>query len=1096
MLTQRATVRATLSILILLFASFTPIAFAYEEINELESQDKRYDSFTVDQKAWEWAVGGGSSSSDTVKDMIVLPSGDIYLAGIFRSSITIGACNGNMAVNSQLGYLSIFVAKFDLNGSCSWINTISGPSNVPTEITSNLISIDSDQNDDLYIVSRVLNMGIYHFGNISQTLSSGFLAKLNNNGSWEWVVEHEAVDDDVSLSIDSQGYIWTAWHDQIIQYNSQGQYQNELDFCSLTCMQIQDFFLDSSDELYVSGYINGYLYITVNGSSETYYSPANRLFIMNINSSGDIHWFSTASAPTSSSMINSASMDSNGDIFVTGSFYGYIQLDSTALSTGGNQRGFVAKLNSTGDWSWGLKIDGSSTVIPFDINVLNNAGALITGKYRGILSAGALNLPTSAGEMDVFVLKIDSLGTPQWGLSGGSTGDDLGFRIGSDIIGQVYISGQTHGSMPTFGSNQIIDYGNWDIFLGKLSSDYDGDGETDVKDTDDDDDFILDIIDRCIFSPMGFQSVGSFDHDGDGCRDSDEDLDDDNDGFDDNIDSCAKGMIGWISNSTNDIDQDGCMDSLEDMDDDADGFEDYDDLCPRSPGNSTYNLEKGCLDSDGDTRPDIRDPFPNDNQEWNDQDLDGIGDNADAFDLDPTQSSDRDGDGHGDNPFGSDGDQFPDDPTRWKDSDGDGVADEDDAFPNEDSQHSDTDGDGFGDDPLGDRGDEFPDDPNEWEDSDRDGLGNNADDFPFDPSQQVDSDNDGFGDNPRGSGADKFPNDSTQWSDIDGDGYGDNLTGSNPDRFPTDPTQHSDRDGDGWGDNLGGRLADLFPDNPTQWEDADGDGLGDNQSGTDPDLHLFDFDNDGFIDAIDILPKFASPGDLDADGCMDEGLNPDVFPEDSTECFDFDNDGLGDNEDIDDDGDGWSDADEIRQGTNHRDASSMPIDPFEIVIPRTTVGLGAWDLMGMFGGIPLFIWIAFGFVTRNKRTARFEERLRNATSRDQLEEIALDSEYALMLRLIGPHQGIRLERLRVELDDMFEAKNQQLSSMESMPENQTHLVEEDMLKSRELDVNQEATPSKEIDADTLFDGYEWLTMDGIQYYRKPDSNDEWKTWEE
>ena len=91
MLTQSARIRATLSILILLFASFTPIPFAYEEINELESQDKRYDSSTVDQKAWEWAVGGGSSSSDTVKDMIVLPSGDIYLAGIFRSSITIGA---------------------------------------------------------------------------------------------------------------------------------------------------------------------------------------------------------------------------------------------------------------------------------------------------------------------------------------------------------------------------------------------------------------------------------------------------------------------------------------------------------------------------------------------------------------------------------------------------------------------------------------------------------------------------------------------------------------------------------------------------------------------------------------------------------------------------------------------------------------------------------------------------------------------------------------------------------------------------------------------------------------------------------------------
>ncbi|MFL2978308.1 MAG: hypothetical protein ACJZ59_04555 [Candidatus Thalassarchaeaceae archaeon] len=55
-------------------------------------------------------------------------------------------------------------------------------------------------------------------------------------------------------------------------------------------------------------------------------------------------------------------------------------------------------------------------------------------------------------------------------------------------------------------------------------------------------------------------------------------------------------------------------------------------------------------------------------------------------------------------------------------------------------------------------------------------------------------------------------------------------------------------------------MADIFPDNPTQWEDADGDGLGDNQSGTESRFtFLFDFDNDGYIDALDILPKLASP---------------------------------------------------------------------------------------------------------------------------------------------------------------------------------------------------------------------------------------------
>ena len=96
------------------------------------------------------------------------------------------------------------------------------------------------------------------------------------------------------------------------------------------------------------------------------------------------------------------------------------------------------------------------------------------------------------------------------------------------------------------------------------------------------------------------------------------------------------------------------------------------------------------------------------------------------------------------------------------------------------------------------------------------------------------------------------------------------------------------------------------------------------------------------------------------------------------------------------------------------------MDSFEIVIPGTAVGLGAWDLIGIFGGVPLFAWIGFGFATRNGRCARYEELLKEANSRDELEQVALRWEYSLMLRMLGPHQGIRLERLRAELDDKFE----------------------------------------------------------------------------
>ena len=62
------------------------------------------------------------------------------------------------------------------------------------------------------------------------------------------------------------------------------------------------------------------------------------------------------------------------------------------------------------------------------------------------------------------------------------------------------------------------------------------------------------------------------------------------------------------------------------------------------------------------------------------------------------------------------------------------------------------------------------------------------------------------------------------------------------------------------------------------------------------------------------------------------------------------------------------------------------------------------------------IWLRHSY----SRCARYEEQLNEANSREELEQVALRWEYSLMLRLLGPHQGIRLERLRSELDDKFE----------------------------------------------------------------------------
>ena len=310
----------------------------------------------------------------------------------------------------------------------------------------------------------------------------------------------------------------------------------------------------------------------------------------------------------------------------------------------------------------------------------------------------------------------------------------------------------------------------------------------------------------------------------------------------------------------------------------------------------------------------------------------------------------------------------------------------------------------------------------------------------------------------------------------------------NADAFPSDTTQWSDQDGDGYGDNPTGQQPDQFPENPTQYIDDDGDGLGDNQSGTEADPSLNDADNDGYTDDVDILPNLASPGDLDNDGVLDED---DAFPADFREFKDSDDDGEGDNADVDDDNDGWTDIDEIRQGSDPFSSSVQPVEGFELIIPGTQVSLGAWDIIGIFTGVPLAAWIGLGLMTRTSRGRRFESALDEAKSLQELNQIAAEYETALMWKMLGPHQGLRLERMRTEIErDKF------ADQLKSLPEIKTDAEPLTVSTAASTPAPAEASgpPDASVEAQkTDENGYEWYTeSDGTNYYRPAGSGNDWQ----
>ena len=1038
------------------------------------------------------------SSSVSISDTAWLNEQEIIVVGWYSSNVTVG--NQTLVVDTE-GVSDMLVARIALGEGVVWSLT----ANCSGEDKLHSVAIEKEDGDINGNNSTIWVGGAFQ-GSIS--IGSQTLAPSASNNEVRAMVSRMNVNGAILDNVHSEG--------------NSGQ-------ASVFDLEISEM------GAYVVGQANSAATFGTHSISNLGSSSVG--FVSHISNAGGWETLASTSCCTNpnsyqDASFNAISTDSEGNLLISGSADEGVQYNGTTLISGvndENSEGLVLKLDSNLDMIWSASVGSRETAGDEQLNDISvhSDNVYVVGTVYGTqgkrVSAGMIPVSTR-GVHDAFIGILDiQNGTWKHARAYGGQGDDYGGAV-SRLTDNLTTFSIGHEGSITLAANLITGVAEMGVALLTIESErgkeawsieasaYGLESSPGALSANETGALVVgNLLSLDGYSLMIFES----DQDGDGysARNDAFPLDDtqfrdsDGDGLGDssegnNPDDCP---LQW-GNST--LDRFGCPDTdgdgvsnmfdklpddstqWKDSDDDGYGdnqFGNMPDSCEEEYGVSHADMF-GCPDSDEDGWSNQGDLFADDASQWRDSDGDGFGDNLLGFEGDAcpstfgTSSADRFGcpDSDSDD-WSDDGDAFIDDSLKWSDLDGDGYADnsgapELDLWPNDATQWSDSDSDGYGDNRYGTLGDHFPDDPTQWSDMDGDGYGddptgNQPDAFTYNPTQWSDSDGDGWGDNQSGLQADRFASEPTQWSDLDGDGCGDNPLGVNPDAFPYDFTQCTDRDGDGYGDNPNGNQPDLFPDEASQWEDADGDGLGDNLSGVNADPFLNDFDNDGYNDTMDILPKFASPGDLDADGCMDE---VDLFPKLSKECSDFDGDGIGDNEDNDDDNDGWSDSEEERLGTDAFSSAEKPIESFEVVVPGTQIGLAAWDLLGILVGLPMASWLSFGLLTRKGRGERYAERLRNCQNLIALEDASKDYENALKYRLLGPHQGLMLERVRSNVEN-------------DLQEAELGLAPDSM--------SDYTGPSREIQGIIDDDGWEWLEHGGENWYR--DQGDgRWRPWKE
>lgn len=165
--------------------------------------------------------------------------------------------------------------------------------------------------------------------------------------------------------------------------------------------------------------------------------------------------------------------DPDGNIYITGFFYGTANFGDTQLISAGDADVFIAKMDPDGNFLWADSGGGVNTDMALSLAVDSYGNSYITGRYRETVQFGPFTLNSPGGySCNIFIIKIDAEGNWQWAkqAGGGGGSSDRGYGLAIDSSNNIYLTGYII-SNASFGDINLVSYGGRDVFIAKMDSD-------------------------------------------------------------------------------------------------------------------------------------------------------------------------------------------------------------------------------------------------------------------------------------------------------------------------------------------------------------------------------------------------------------------------------------------------------------------------------------------------------------------------------------------------------------------------------------------------------------------------------------------------
>ncbi len=240
--------------------------------------------------------------------------------------------------------------------------------------------------------------------------------------------------------------------------------------------------VDNNDNVFVAGYFTGQT-LTFGSTVLTNAGSLNEaIFIVKYDVSGNILWAKTAlGSGVLDDHVNSMAVDSSGNIYVVGSFESStLNFGVTTLTQAGIRDIFIAKYDSTGNFQWAQSAGGDGPDEALSISVDAEGNSFTTGYYgsTSILLGNSTftnsNNINGLASTDIFLVKYDPNGNPQWakndGVVGTAVGQNYGEGVTIDSNGNLFVVGFFTSPSIAFGSNTLTSSGSYNMFIVKYDS--------------------------------------------------------------------------------------------------------------------------------------------------------------------------------------------------------------------------------------------------------------------------------------------------------------------------------------------------------------------------------------------------------------------------------------------------------------------------------------------------------------------------------------------------------------------------------------------------------------------------------------------------